>query len=153
MYKAILSFFLLVAVTSTSSAEALTLSAPDKNQVAHRESGLADPCYSYANESKHQCLKKQVAISVAELEASMLKVRKMMAQWDKGPHRKLAEVNFEKTGREFERYKRTQCEYFASMRYGLGDQDEVGIARLECVLHLNAQRTRDFTALTATIIM
>jgi hypothetical protein len=90
---------------------------------------------------------------MAELEASMFAVRKMMAQWEDSHHRKVAEENFEKTIVEFERYKHAQCEYFASMRYGLGDKDEVGIVRLECMLNLNAQRTKVFTDLTATIVM
>jgi hypothetical protein len=94
-----------------------------------------------------------LAISETELKAAMFAVRKMMAQWNDDANRKLAEINFEATIEEFERYKRSQCEYFASMRYGLGDKDEIEISRLECVLHMNSQRTELFNDLTKTIVM
>lgn len=83
----------------------------------------------------------------------MLAVRKMMALWGDSHNRKVAEENFEKTIGEFQRYRNAQCEYFASIRYGLGDKDEVGIVRLECMLDLNAQRTKVFSELTTTTIM
>jgi hypothetical protein len=131
---------LLLAVGGTTRAEG-------------QSTRFSAKCAGYANESRHHCLEKQLAISVAELDAAVFAVRKMMAQWGDAPGRKLAEANFEATIGEFERYKRVQCEYFASMRYGLGDKDEIEIHRLECVLHMNTQRTGLFEDLTKTIVI
>lgn len=117
------------------------------------EAGFAARCETYANPNRHGCLKKQLALSSAALAASMSAVRRMMAQWDDTPQRKRAQANFEQTAVDFERYKRTQCEYAASMRYGVADDDEIGIARLECMLRLNGQRTRMLTDLTATVVI
>lgn len=138
MFRSIITFCLFIAYASICIAQ-------------ETESKLLDRCVG--STSQYQCLGEQLAISVAELEASVSAVRKMMALWEEGPTRKVAEENFEKTVAEFERYRKAQCEYFASMRYGLGDQDEVEIVRLKCMLKLNAERTKVFTDLTATIIM
>jgi hypothetical protein len=133
-------FFLAAAISGAGKAEGQT-------------PAWSQQCDRYANKSRHACLEKQLAVSTAELEAATSAVRKMMAQWEHGRTRQVAEANFEATVGAFERYRRTQCEYFASMRYGLGDEDEIGIARLECMLHMNAQRTALFTDLTKTIVM
>jgi hypothetical protein len=140
MFKPMLAFLFFFLIADISRAEGHSSKASDK-------------CGGYANASRHQCLEKQLAISTAELDASVFAVKKMMAQWGDAPNRRLAEANFEATIGEFERYKRLQCEYFASMRYGLGDKDEIEIQRLECELHMNAQRTRLFEDLTRTTVM
>jgi CRISPR/Cas system Type II protein with McrA/HNH and RuvC-like nuclease domain len=140
MVKWIGTLFFLAAFTNLCRAEG-------------QQSKFSIKCSAYANETRHQCLQKQLAISEAELEAAAFAVRKMMAQWDDGSNRKHAKINFEATIAEFQRYKRAQCEFFASMRYGVGDKDEIEIIRLECVLHMNSQRTELFDDLTKTIVM
>jgi hypothetical protein len=131
----------------------LAAAIPGVGKAAGQASTFSVQCDRYANKSRRACLEKQLALSMAELEASMSAVRKMMAQWENARTRQTAEANFAATVGEFERYRRAQCEYFASMRYGLGDEDEIEIARLECMLHMNAQRAALFTDLTKTIVM
>lgn len=150
MRKHLLSLLLIACLEAAGATGYL---APNPAGLPHQASALPEQCAGYANRNRHRCLTKQLAASTAELGAATSAVRKMMAQWDDTPQRKLAQANFEKTVVDFARYKRTQCEYFASMRHGVADKDEIEIARLECMLRLNAQRTRTFTELTATIIM
>ena len=120
---------------------------------AEAEAGRAAACEVLANASRHRCLERQLALSENALTAAAAAVRKMMAQWEPGPHRRAARANFEKSARAFERYRRAECEYFASLRYGVADRDEIAIARLECALRLNAERTRIFTDLARTVVM
>jgi len=110
-------------------------------------------CAAYADENRRRCLQRQLMVSVAALDASVLAVRKALARWDDSAHRNLVEASFDKTIAEFARYRRVQCEFDASLRYGLAGKDEIEIARLECMLQLNADRTRLFSDFTRSIVM
>lgn len=120
---------------------------------AAEDAGRVAACEMLANASRHRCLDRQFALSENALTSAAAAVRKMMAQWEPGPKRSAARANFEKSARAFEPYRRAECEYFASMRYGVADRDEIAIARLECALRLNAERTRIFTELARTVVM
>jgi uncharacterized protein YecT (DUF1311 family) len=130
---------------ATFSGAACAQNVPD-------EDAVSEQCSNEGSQADmHDCLVRKAAQSTAELGKAEKALRQALAKWDEDPpYVSEATAKLDAATKEFERYRKAQCDFSASLAGG-GAGNSRDNARLACVVELNLRRVVQLKSVTSRL--